>query len=93
MIDLKKLKVIWKAIFITFLMVISNLKIYHKLNIYSRKTRGKKGKKAFFLTIFRVKINLIQKTVSHLERYFLELSDPVFRLKKFVLVHALLMKN
>ena len=69
---------------------------FEELSLFKQlfqKNSWKKGYKSIFLPIFGVKMNVIQKTVSHLERYFLDLSDAVFRMKKFVLVHALLMKN
>ena len=47
---------------------------------------SKKWLKSSFLPILRVKINIIQKTMGHSKRSFLDLSDAIFRMKKFLLV-------
>ena len=88
----KKLTMIQKALFMAFVMVISNLKSSRWFKIYSRKT-PEKGLKGSLLPVLKVKIVKIQKTIGHLGTSFLDLLVVVFIIKKILLVEKILMKN
>ena len=68
-------------------------KILIGLKCIPEKRSKKVLKKQFFLPILRVKINIIQKPLTWVKSSFLDLSDAVFRLKKFFLVKEISRKN
>ena len=83
-------KDVWAGYFYGLFGGFSNLKRFYWSKIYSRKIDGKK--KQFFVN-FQGKNFHNPKNCKIILKLFLDLTEAVFRLKKFLLVDEILRKN